>query len=199
MSDNRVPEGIYPAVAVPMDGEDGTHLVRWANTKEKNKQVLVYFEILEGDYRGQRLPWFGFFTKASYERTMQALRFMGWKGDDLANLGDLDQEVSITVEHNTYNEKTYARVAWVNRAGGGSAMKLNDPLSESDVRAFAARFRVAAGKIATVEGKRVQREAAPRPSNGPAQRSFDEFPGGPFDDAPMDGAGAHGGTDDVPF
>ena len=152
-----IPQGFYPAVAVPTAGDDGTHTVRWGRAGEKKtNQALVYFEILEGPHAEQRLPWFGFFSRQSYERTLQAFRYMGWRGDDLMNPGPLDQKVQITVEHHTYNEKTYARVAWVNRLGQG-AIKLNDPLTPDELRKFSSQMKSAFAKVPEVQSERAAR------------------------------------------
>jgi hypothetical protein len=180
--------GSYLAFAVPMEGEDGVHLVRWARTKEKKPQILVYFEITEGPHAGERYPWFGYFTKETYERTIQSLRYMGWKGDDLEKLGALSQEVSIAIGHNEWEGKIRARVDWVNRAGG-AAMKLNDPMTAGDLRLFASKIKAVAGKIREVAGKVIDRAThTPEKSTTPAQPSL-----------PAEHERQPGEDDDIPF
>ena len=85
------------------------------------EQVAVTFEITEeGEFHGHTIVWFGFFTEATAERTVQALRTCGWDGDDLSDLRGLDRnEVVLVIEHDEYNGKVQARVKWVNRSGAG--------------------------------------------------------------------------------
>lgn len=85
------------------------------------EQVAVTFEITEeGEFHGHTIAWFGFFTEATAERTVQALRTCGWDGDDLSDLRGLDRnEVVLVIEHDEYNGKVQARVKWINRAGAG--------------------------------------------------------------------------------
>lgn len=158
MSDRQlIPCGYYDAVAVPMTDESGQQAVaRFAKTANGTRQVLVYFELLNaGEHTGRRLPWFGFFTKDSAKRTVESLRACGFTGDDLAELPrqPLDQIVSVTVEHNEWEGKTRARIAWVNAAGGG-VVKLNNPMSDDDVRQFAAMMRTSVAKVPPVDGPR---------------------------------------------
>ena len=85
------------------------------------EQVAVTFEITEeGEFHGHTIVWFGFFTEATAERTVQALRTCGWDGDDLSDLRGLDRnEVVLVIEHDEYNGKVQVRVKWVNRSGAG--------------------------------------------------------------------------------
>jgi hypothetical protein len=197
---DMIPEGRYKGVAVRTTDEDGNQcLARWGlagkdqSRERKSRQVLMYFEILEeGPYKGLHLPWFGYFTKASYERTMQSLRYCGWRGDDLMDIENqaMDQIVSITVGHNNYEGKVYPRVDWVNRVGGGSVIALNDPMSESDARQFAAQMRSYASQIAAVDSERVDCGAkAGSTSNADGAASVDNW----GDDGPPPS------DDDIPF
>ena len=146
-------EGYCKAVAVAREGEDGTHTVRWGKSDKGTKSVMVYFELLDGPDRGTVLPWWGYFTNKTSERTVESLRFMGFKGDDLFKAGEqeLDQVVQVLVEHNTYEGKTRARIAFVNAMGGG-AMTLKNPLSDKDVRAFAATMKNSCKKVSEHDG-----------------------------------------------
>lgn len=211
--DDLIPEGYYPAVAVRTEGEDGIRLARWGRSAGENKtrQILMYFELLEGPHAGTRLPWFGYFTKASYERTLQSLRYCGMVGDDLASIESepMDQRVSVAVEHHTYEdrqgtEKTVVRIAWVNRAGSGT-IKLADPMSQPDLLKFAAQMKAKLAAVPIAKGeKAAPAEKAASGSSGqgtPAPASdrpawMDEGPSH-ADEAtdPM----AHGMDDDIPF
>jgi hypothetical protein len=133
-----VPAGQYRAVAVPASVDGQKMWAQFGRSKEKlTPQVAVFFAILDdGPYRGRRLLWMGYFTENSTDRTIEALRLCGFKGDDLAALPnqDLDLEVSVTVENEEYEGKTRAKIAWVNAPGGG--LKMSNPMNVVDLRKF---------------------------------------------------------------
>lgn len=92
-------------------------------TSKGNEQVVVKFVIIGGLGDGRTLPWYGFFSEACFDRTIQALRYCGWKGDDVSDLSGLDaNEVEIVVEHKEYNGERHASIRWVNQVGGGAGM-----------------------------------------------------------------------------
>lgn len=138
------PVGFYKAVGVQVSDESGT--MRWAQwgwtkgskEKEPHRQVMVYFRILdEGKWFGQQFPWLGHITKDAGTRTLEGLRIAGWRGDDLANLGALDQIVSVKFGHNIYDGKAYGRVDFVNKPGGG-LLQLAQPMTTQELAAFSA-------------------------------------------------------------
>jgi hypothetical protein len=148
-----IPEGTYVAIA-------RTH--QWGETKAGTRQIALEFEIVEGDFANRTVPWFGYFSDKTWERTCESLRYCGWKGDDLADLGALDYQVQIVVEHNEYDGKCFPRVAWVNRLGSGH-IKLQKPLPQEELRRFAARMRSRAAGIKEVEGLPVDSSNRPDP------------------------------------
>lgn len=165
-----IPEGFYRAVAVQVDTEEyGPQWAQFGTTKNGNDQVVVVFEIIDGPCMGRRLTWFGYFTKDTTKRTLESLRYCGWKGDDLMALPnqEIDQEVQLVVKHETYEGKTHARIAWVNNPGGGG-VKLANPMGESARRTFAARMREYAKQVPEVSGKKAERGAG---GNGEAGSS----------------------------
>lgn len=186
-----IPDGYYPAVAVPVEGEDGNLIARWGEAKTGTKQILVYFEIVEGPHKGTRLPWFGYFTKDTYKRTIESLRYAGFKGDDLQQLGPLDQVVSINVQTEEYDGKTRQKIAWVNAPNSG-AIKLNKPMSRNDIRDFAAQMRRHLGDIPSVDGERFDR-SKPRAAGG------DEFDQRSPDPEATSGWGSRNDDSDIPF
>jgi len=143
--------------------------VQWGRTSKGAEQVALEFRIVEGDPEaiGQTVVWFGFFTDKTWERTMESLRYCGWKGDDLSaiRVEDLDQLVELVVEHDEYQGDINARVAWVNRPGGGGRLKLKDQLSPDEVRAFAARMKQRAKGVPEVK------EPNGNPPGVPARRA----------------------------
>lgn len=123
-----IPEGSYTAVALEH---------RWGKTSTSKHQLAIQFEIVGGEYEGNKLVWYGYFTDRAVERTLQSLRYCGWVGHDLADLGALDKQVQIVVEHDTYNGNTRAKIAWVNELG----IALKEQMTVEEVRQFAASMR----------------------------------------------------------
>lgn len=148
METPRLPKGRYRARALA--GDFGY------SPKKGTEQVIVEFELLDEQWQNERVTWIGFFTDKTTERTMEALRFCGWSGDDVTNLVGLgDTEVSLVIDHEEYDGKLQAKVQWVNK-GGAFAMKA--PMSDEQKKAFAAKMRGAAvksrsaGDVAGVNG-----------------------------------------------
>ena len=220
--EDLVPEGYYDAVAVPIIDDDGQEvLVQWGTAGTGTQQLLLHFSLLdEGEWKGTVLPWWGFFTKDAYQRTLQSLRFCGWVGNSAADLGPLDQKVSILIEHKESQQKPghwYAQVAFVNRFGGG--VKMKNRMTQREVEQMAARLRSAASAIPPVPGLRVPRgsKATPAPSqDAPPSNGNGEWPAaagskaqprnddwGERSDGPRDPRGAPQppprGDDDIPF
>lgn len=137
-----IPEGQYTATCI--DKQFGT-------TSTGKKQVVLRFRIDSGEHAGQELNWYGYFTDRTWERTLESLRYCGFKGDNLDQLGPLDQQVSIVVGHNEYEGKTSARVDWINRLGEGS-ISLSNPMKGDELRKFAASMRKRVQGVPEVDG-----------------------------------------------
>lgn len=159
MQQKLIPEGYFEARAVRVKTDSGEEVwAQWGRASTGTQQVLITFEITdEGDWKGVRLPWFGYFTDASWERTVESLTHCGFQGDDLSALNSqqLDQPVSVKIEHEQSQSdgRLYARVGFVNARGGGG-VKLKNPMSANDVRGFAASMK---GKIAALRAGGGQR------------------------------------------
>jgi hypothetical protein len=110
-----------------------------AGTSSGTEHVYALFQILEGEHEGQFVPWYAFFTDVTSRKTVESLRYCGWRGCDLANLdGVQENEVTIEVEHGQRSGKTEARVAWVHHS---SRLTDFDPMPPEEARAFAERMR----------------------------------------------------------
>lgn len=134
-----IPAGNYRAQA--LDGHLGY-------TLKGNEQIVIRFEIVEGPQKDQSIVWYGFFSDACFNRTIQSLRHCGWKGDDVSDLTGIDtREVDIVVEHSEYKGKVTPTVRWVNQAGGGAGMS---PTQASDF-AESIKSRIAGMKGAEPE------------------------------------------------
>jgi len=169
----------------------------WTSTGKE--QIAVEFEIQGPDDEdaGRSITWFAFFTDKTFEKTVEALRTLGWTGSDvaelpgLADVGAVAQVVEIVVAHEQYQGDVNAKVKWVNKPGG-SRVKLEKPMAADEMRLFAARMRA--------------RLAAPRP--GAAPTSMRPATGAPAARSPGWGSpGSHAfdasipppGQDDLPF
>ena len=200
--------GAYNAVAIERTDDQGlTAYARWSLTKEGNTQVSATFRLL--DFPNSTPTWYGSFSKTVMKksnktvarRTVESLRYMGFKGDDFLQLETqkLDQIVSITVEHKI-NEKdgnTYLGVGWVNQLGGG-VIKIARPLNDQDKRRFAAMMRDNLSKVPEVDSERHESTASAPASNGvqssaPPPADDGGWGGNPNDPPPPDD------MDDIPF
>ena len=181
---NIIPEGKYAAVA---------RQHKLGETSNGKEQIGIMFEIIRGPQAGRNVLWRGFFTEKTWERTLESLRFCGWKGDDLSNIGELPYEVEIDVEHENYRDKTFARVAWVNRRGG---VAMQNPLEGNALREFAAAMKRRAAQVQEVDG--IIPDVSQAQSSSPESDGASDFaPDAPddvpdFDDAPPP-------DDDIPF
>lgn len=136
-----LPKGTFSAVA-----RGGTLS---ESEKKKTPQVVVTFEITTAEHAGTTIDWFGFLTDKTTDRTIESLRYAGWKGSDLADLSDLSSKdtplVELVIEHEEYEGNTRARVQWVNRVG-----RAGKALPAEQAKALSARMR---GAIAAVDQK----------------------------------------------
>jgi hypothetical protein len=179
-TENFIAEGRHAAVC---------RSIQFGLTKNQKEQVAIGFEIIGEDAdAGRMITYFGTFDEAqpgkrsgAIDFTLEALRNLGWTGDDLAELpalaesGQLAEEVSIVVAHEEYEGTWRAKVKWVNKPGGGM-VKLETPLDDRQLKTFAASMR-----------NRL-RGAAQRPTNGASRPAPTRHPNAPG-----------GGNDDIPF
>lgn len=151
-------------------------------TAAGKEQVGVELEILEGEAKGQRITWYGYFSDAAFDRSIESLRLLGWQGDDLSDLTGIGTaEVLVVIEHEEYEGKTRAKAQWINGPGG---VQIKDPLDQGEAVAFAQRMK---GKILALnQSKGVQPSAATRtPSAGRTNAPQDFAPTGNSDDIPF--------------
>jgi hypothetical protein len=145
-----------------------------------NEQVAVLFEITEGEHTGKSLTWFGSFTEAAIDRTMESLRHCGWTSDNITDacvqIGDNDVEIDVREEE--YQGKLQTKVAFVNRP---FRLAMKAPMNANEIASFAARMK---GK-AVASKKAYGAPATPAhggPQRGNGQRqnartTADDFPG----------------------
>lgn len=169
-----LPEATYRAVVT----DHG-----WGTSTNGKTQLALCFKVLEGPQAGQAITDYKYFSGKAAEFTFKALRACGWKGNDLENLGKLDQAVDIVIEHEDYtdnegNTSAKAKVKWVNSPGGTVALK--DPLSKDALRMFAASMKSQAASIKEVDGPKVDASQTQTPAGPPSE-------GPPPSDAPPPG------------
>jgi hypothetical protein len=146
---------------------------------------LTFAVVDEGEHFDQRCDWYGYLpqpadssdeavaksTKAA-ERVAKALATVGYQGDDPEEFrhGDVTllcpNVVAITVEHEEFNGRTKAKVAWINPVGSELPTEKKSAFKDSMKAAFAAA-RADMGAPA----KPVQ-----RPAPKPAAAAQDEIP-----------------------
>lgn len=158
------------------------------------EQVAVTFELVDGDYAGVQLVWFGFLTDDSYEHTFKALAVMGWpKGKELHELTaeDLGSLVHLVIVHEDGQKGgTRARIRWVNRPGRGT-FQMKHKLEGAEARKLGAKWKTHAAKVERYEPIPVpEAVAAPKKAKA-AKDPHPNAPGNDYDDDDDE--------DDVPF
>jgi hypothetical protein len=116
-------------------------------TDSGKEQVAVSFLLIGGDHDGDRLTWYGSFSDAAVERTLDSLTYAGWNGSDFVNLPGLGStEVELDVAEEKYNGKVNTKVNWVNRIG----VALKNQMDQGQKTAFANKMK---GRIAAHQQK----------------------------------------------
>jgi hypothetical protein len=182
-----IPKGYYEAVAI--EGqlcEAGTG----------KPQVAVLFEITEeGEFKGQRRTWYGFFGDEAVFKdgrtltqvTLESLRNAGWSNDDISDIQGLGEtNVSLVIDHEPdQNGVVRERVRWVNRPGRGG-LKVRNAMSDVAKKSFAAQLK------AQAIVSRQKSPAVPRTPTGPRNSA-------PLAKKPDDGFFPPASDDDIPF
>jgi hypothetical protein len=117
-------------------------------TAEKKPQVAVLMEFVDGENAGQALNWYGYFTDATKQSTMRALRTLGWQGNDISDLSTVTGEADCTVvvEPGYNGGSPRAKIRYI----GGGGVALRDVMTEDQKRAFAASMAGLAASIAPI-------------------------------------------------
>lgn len=116
--------------------------------------VAVNFRLI--DAPEVTLQYRGFFTEKTAERTIESLRYCGWKGTDLETISfPAGNEVMLDVQDDSYEKdgvlKTHSKVAWVNSAARGPSVK--NALDPAKAKVFAAKMK---GAIVAFDQKNPQ-------------------------------------------
>jgi len=91
--------------------------ISWGLDKTKDDKPYVYVE-LQNDL-GDRIIWKGYLSEKSQPFTVKALVTLGFQYTNLSGILEPDaldsvREVSIVVEEEIYEGKTYPKVKWIN-------------------------------------------------------------------------------------
>lgn len=157
------------------------------NGEDAKEQIAVLFDYVDANGETGSITWYGYFTEKTWERTLDSLRYMGWKGDDLGNLDGLDSnEVELVLDVEEYQGKRRTKVQWVNRL---QALALQNPMDQKERQSFASKMRGRIAQHNQVNGAQ-RRAAAPQPRTSAATPSANQYDGPPDDwQPPEDGFG----------
>lgn len=174
-----IPEGTYNARA---------HDWRLGYTGTGKEQIAVQFLLLDGEAEGQLITWYGFFTDATTDRTLESLKHCGWDCRDLFALDGMGtKDVQIVIKHeDDLKGVPRARVQWVNAPGTNEGPAIKNVMDDSQRKEFAARMK---GKVtAFSKGQATPKNSGNPNGNGGSKRGAQRPPAAqPQDD------------DDIPF
>lgn len=200
-----ISKGSHPAVVVPVTTDFGPLSCQFGKSKEKlTPFVAVCCEILSGPDAGQKITWWGYFSdnagasgKTVTDRTLESLRHMGFKGDDLDKFNDQNPEVEfqIVVDHETYEGKVRPKVQWVN-SGTSRGVTIEAPMDKKELGLFAARFKSKLKSFPSLDGKKAERQA---PTAPPADDGNDRGDDPMTDSRRIGNPPPAGSDDDIPF
>jgi len=166
--------------------------------KTGNEQIAIAFDVhVEDPETGAPcsipMTWFGFFTEAALQTTDKALAALGFDPTtrDIVELNPDEPhltpiagvEADLVLEHEQKEDGsgTKLRIRWVNRRGGGIAMK--DRMEPTQAKAFGAQLRArliaSRGPGAAPAAKPAapaQRTPAAPPARAPAARPAQQRP-----------------------
>lgn len=150
-------------------------------TSTGKDQIAVVFELDEPV--GQRITWYGYFTEATEDRTIESLRATGWKGLDFSVFAygnelpaDVTETVELVVEHEQGNDGIWrAKVRWVNKSSG---LTVRDPMDAPRAAQFAQRMRARLAAFDAKIGAKPTPKATPKPKAAPSSApvSDDDIP-----------------------
>ena len=151
---NELQTGTFRVRAIPGSQAFG-------QSSNGNEQVAVAIEFIDGPNHGRRAVWYGSFTEKTEDRTLEALRYLGWSNDDLFNmegLGDVEAE-AVLEEEEGQDGKFRVRVKWINRVRGPA---FKTPLNDGQLKAFSQRMK---GKAIATRQRVEQSGYKPPPSS----------------------------------
>lgn len=98
-------------------------------TKAGDPKAMVMFTLKDENGTSHDMTWNGSLKEGrAREITIDALLICGLKGDDLSRLSmgvesgilDVNSDVQLDIQHESFEGKTSAKIKWVNRPGGAA-------------------------------------------------------------------------------
>lgn len=127
MSAHRIEQGTYRGKAIAGSEQYG-------ETSNGNDQIVIDLDLLD---IGEKVSTFLVFSDKSAPYSLERLRALGWKGNDLANLDGIGtNEVDVEVKYETYKGEEKMKVQIL--TGGGVVLK--NKLDDKGKKAFAAKY-----------------------------------------------------------
>jgi len=158
--------------------------------------VAVQFEVTEGENKGARVTWRGYFTEKTARRAIESLKYCGWGGnwDTWEGLGSQVAQLDIQEDRDIKSgEVRGTRVAWVNPAN----VPMKNSMDPSQRATFASRMRGIVTEVMGAPARTAQRAPAastgPRPPNSARPQGAQEWDGtgaDPMADIPFISRGA---------
>lgn len=160
----------------------------WGYASTGTEQVGIRVMILDGQWEGQSVSWYGFLTENAEVRTLEQLEIAGWDKSsviDLPGLGSTEFELEIEEDTDPETGAPYYRPTWINRIGVAMKKKMDDNAK----RALVARLAALTGARPAPAQQRQpaqQRPPANRPAPSPSGNGGTRLPaqyaeGMPFD------------------
>jgi hypothetical protein len=160
-------EGRYRAKAISAEWVEG----------KTAPQLFVAFEIRDPAFPGERFNNYFNFTGGAFKYSMQNLRTMGLKHDNLDDrltIADLPNEVDLVIAPEEYQGKTKLRLNFVNDPNFTGGAKKADP---SKLRSFAEQAKA---QIKFLENRDAENELGPPPpgalGNEPPPHTDEDVP-----------------------
>ena len=111
--------------------------VKNENTAQERQYFTATFTVDDGEYKGEAVEYYGWMTEKARDRTITALKNMGWNGEGVLPKSGLENQVEVTVEEDTYKGVSRMRVAWVNEVGGTSQQHARE-MTDKELTVFSA-------------------------------------------------------------
>lgn len=115
---------------------------KFSKTKTGKDNVVVLLEVIEGECEGEQIIWYGYFTQKCADFTFDALKVLGWDGEDLTTLDGFGDGVAeaVIVNGTDQNGNHKLEVRYINSIGGGSKLRVKNAVEGDDLKALAAKF-----------------------------------------------------------
>jgi hypothetical protein len=159
------------------------------HAKTGTPQIGIELAVTEGDYVGQRIWYYGYFSDAAKEYTFRALRTLGWEGDDLTDLRGIEKnDVTVIVAAEEYNGNSSLKVKGIYPLGGSGVA---NPMDDAEAKKFAALMKGdaiasrTAGQPAPGENRKKQSKPKPPPSGGASDGAYGGMMNPSDDDIPF--------------